>query len=235
MRNEKSGSATPPPRFSLAVYFRDLVSVRPFSGNEKDQPMLIGYARVSTPEQKLDMQIDALEAAGCERVFTDVASGAKAARPGLDEVLSHLRKGDTLVVWKLDRLGRSQRHLLETVEGFKERGIHFRTITEGIETDNLAGDLVFRIFTSLAEFERNLVRERTRTGLAAAKRRGRVGGRKPLSPIKLAKARALITSSDLTMAEIAADVGVSIAALYRYFPGGRNAVEIRANEIRRQP
>jgi DNA invertase Pin-like site-specific DNA recombinase len=139
--------------------------------------MLIGYARVSTFEQSLDLQTDALERAGCERLFTDQVGGAHAERPGLDQVLSHLRKGDTLVVWKLDRLGRSVRHLIETVGQLQERKIGFRSLRESIDTTTSGGKLVFHVFAALAEFERDLIRERTRAGLEAARARGKRGGR----------------------------------------------------------
>src|SRR6266508_2032977 len=146
--------------------------------------MQIGYARVSTGEQTLDLQRDALTAAGCDRICTDTASGARAERPGLTEALDHLRAGDTLVVWRLDRLGRSLRHLIETITALEQRGIGFKSLTESIDTTSSGGKLIFHIFGALAEFERELIRERTRAGLAAARARGRLGGR----PKKLATA-----------------------------------------------
>ena len=139
--------------------------------------MLIGYARVSTNDQNLDLQRDALEAAGCERLFTDTASGAKAERPGLKEALKECRKGDILVVWKLDRLGRSLPHLVETVRDLMAREVGFKSLQESIDTTTSAGKLIFHIFASLAEFERDLIRERTNAGLSAARARGRKGGR----------------------------------------------------------
>jgi DNA invertase Pin-like site-specific DNA recombinase len=139
--------------------------------------MLIGYARVSTHDQTLNLQRDALEKAGCSKLFTDTASGAKAERKGLDEALAYVRKGDTLVVWRLDRLGRSLPHLITTMTDLEERGIGFKSLTENIDTTTSGGKLIFHIFGALAEFERNLIRERTTAGLMAARMRGRLGGR----------------------------------------------------------
>src|SRR4051795_7807653 len=139
--------------------------------------MLIGYARVSTDDQNLDLQRDALKTAGCEQIFTDTVSGTKDTRPGLEEALSHLRAGDTLVVWRLDRLGRSLRHLIDTVTDLQERGIGFKSLTESIDTTTSGGKLVFHIFGALAEFEREIIRERTKAGLTAARARGKTGGR----------------------------------------------------------
>jgi DNA invertase Pin-like site-specific DNA recombinase len=136
--------------------------------------MLIGYARVSTTDQTLDLQKDALKKAGCSKIFTDTASGAKAERTGLDEALNYVRSGDTLVVWKLDRLGRSLPHLIETITGLNNRGIGFKSITEAIDTTTSGGKLIFHIFGALAEFERDIIRERTQAGLNAARSRGRV-------------------------------------------------------------
>src|SRR3954469_23048251 len=157
--------------------------------------MLIGYARVSTDDQNLDMQRDALEKAGCEQIYTDRVSGTKDNRPGLTVALSHLRSGDTLVVWRLDRLGRSLRHLIDTVTTLKERGIHFRSLQEQIDTATSGGKLVFHFFGALAEFERDLIRERTQAGLEAARARGKVGGRPRVpalnTPQKVQMAKAL--------------------------------------------
>src|SRR3954453_12697133 len=138
--------------------------------------MLIGYTRVSTHEQTLSLQQDALNTAGCERTFTDTASGAKADRPGLEEAVEFARSGDTLVVWKLDRLGRSLPHLIETIRQLQERGIGFKSLTEQIDTTTSGGKLIFHVFPALAEFERDVTRERTNAGLAAARARGRKGG-----------------------------------------------------------
>ena len=139
--------------------------------------MLIGYARVSTQEQTLNLQQDALHNAGCDRIFTDTASGAQAERKGLEQALSYVRKGDTLVVWRLDRLGRSLPHLITTMTALEERGIGFKSLTENIDTTTSGGKLIFHIFGALAEFERNLIRERTQAGLTAARARGKKGGR----------------------------------------------------------
>jgi DNA invertase Pin-like site-specific DNA recombinase len=138
--------------------------------------MLVGYARVSTGDQTLDLQKDALAVAECGQVFTDVTSGAKSSRPGLDAALTYVRQGDTIVIWRLDRLGRSLQHLIDTVSRLEARGIGFRSLTEAIDTTTPGGKLIFHIFASLAEFERALIQERTNAGLAAACVRGWVGG-----------------------------------------------------------
>ena len=143
---------------------------------------LIGYARVSTVDQTLVLQLDALRAAGCEQVFEDRASGAKADRPGLAEAIAYVRRGDTLVTWKLDRLGRSMAHLIETVRLLDARGVGFRSLTEGVDTTTPGGTLVFHLFGALAQFERDLIRERTNAGLKAAEARGPKAGASPSSP-----------------------------------------------------
>ena len=139
--------------------------------------MFIGYARVSTQDQTLDLQKDALEKLGCAKIFTDTASGAKTERQGLEEALEYVREGDTLVVWRLDRLGRSLKHLIETITELNSRNIGFKSLTENIDTTTSGGKLVFHIFGALAEFERDIIRERTNAGLQAARARGRKGGR----------------------------------------------------------
>ena len=139
--------------------------------------MLVGYARVSTGDQSLDLQLDALERAGCEKVFRDVARGGLDSRKGLSEALNYIREGDTLVVWRLDRLGRSLKHLIETVAGLSAKGLGFKSVQEQIDTTTSGGKLVFHVFGALAEFEREIIRERTRAGLQAARQRGRRGGR----------------------------------------------------------
>jgi len=139
--------------------------------------MLIGYARVSTTEQTLALQSDALTKVGCSRIFTDTASGATTSRPGLTEAMTFAREGDVLVVWRLDRLGRSLKHLIETITTLDQQGIGFRSLTESIDTTTSGGKLIFHIFGALAEFERDIIRERTRAGLEAARARGRMGGR----------------------------------------------------------
>ncbi len=177
---------------------------------------LIGYARVSTVEQEPALQLDALQEVGCTRVFCDRASGAITVRPELERALDHLRPGDALTVWKLDRLGRSLRHLIDTVRGLDERGVGFRSVTEGIDTTTPGGRLVFHLFGALAEFERDLTRERTHAGPAATRARGRRGGRPTvMTATKIALARQMLDSKDHSMAEIAAALGVSRASLYR--------------------
>lgn len=176
----------------------------------------IGYARVSTQDQNLALQHDALARAPCNRVFTDTASGAKSDRAGLADALSHLRKGDTLVVWKLDRLGRSLKQLIEVALDLEKRGIGLRSLQEQIDTTTPGGKLVFHVFRALAEFERDLVRERTQAGLSAARARGRVGGRRPVLTGKKAEtALALYRSRTLPVAEICKTLGVSRTSLYR--------------------
>jgi DNA invertase Pin-like site-specific DNA recombinase len=178
--------------------------------------MNIGYARVSTQEQNLELQLDALAKAGCGKIFEDHASGAKMARPGLDQGLSHLREGDVLVIWKLDRLGRTIRGLIELVGKLRERGIGFKSLTEGFDTSTPGGRLIFHVFAALAEMERDLIRERTQAGLAAARARGRNGGRKPkLNAKKLAHARELLANRDISVGEVAATLGVDRSTLYR--------------------
>ncbi len=174
----------------------------------------IGYARVSTGDQDLALQRDALEKAGCETIFRDQASGAKTERPGLADALAHLRKGDVLVVWKLDRLGRSLPHLIETVTGLERREVGLCSLTESIDTTTPGGRLIFHLFGALGQFERDLIRERTRAGLSAAAARGRKGGRKPVvTPDKLERAKALI-SQGLNVREAAARLKIGKTALY---------------------
>ncbi len=179
--------------------------------------MLLGYARVSTGDQTLNLQRDALNAAGCERVFEETASGAKCDRPLLQEAIDYARAGDVLVVWRLDRLGRSLQHLLMTVADLATRGIGFKSVTEQIDTTTPNGKLVFHLFGSLAEFERDLIRERTNAGLAAARARGRLGGRpkKLADPKKLALAQQLYNAGQTDIATICQTLGISRATLYR--------------------
>jgi DNA invertase Pin-like site-specific DNA recombinase len=178
---------------------------------------LLSYARVSTTDQQAQLQVDALERAGCYRVFTETASGARTDRPTLAQVLDQLRPGDTLVVWKLDRLGRSLRHLVDVVTGLAERGIGFRSLQEAIDTTTPGGKLVFHVFAALAEFERDLIRERTAAGLAAARARGRHGGRPSvLTAHKLQVAREMYASGQYTVSAIATTLGVSRASIYRH-------------------
>jgi len=177
---------------------------------------LIGYARVSTPEQSAALQQDALVAASCFRVFVDVAGGTKQDRPQLAAALDQLRPGDTLVVWRLDRLGRSLRHLIDTVTDLDARQVGFRSLTESIDTTTTGGRLLFHVFGALAEFERDLIRDRTTAGLEAARARGRVGGRKPaLTGDNLRVAQELYAGQQHTVTAIAKLLGVGRSTVYR--------------------
>ena len=178
--------------------------------------MLLGYARVSTDDQDAALQVDALKAAGCAKVFVDTASGGLAERPELARLLDQARPGDTLVVWRLDRLGRSIKHLIATLTDLSEIEIGFRSLTENIDTTTPGGRLVFHIFAALAEFERDLIRERTKAGLAAARQRGRQGGRPPTgSPKQVATARQSYDPRDMTVEQIGEVLGVSRTTIYR--------------------
>ena len=184
--------------------------------------MLVGYARVSTQDQKPELQLDALKAAGCKKVFVEKASGAQRERPELTAALEYMRDGDTLVVWKLDRLARSMKQLIETVEGLEEVGVGFSSLTEAIDTTTAGGKLVFHVFGALAEFERSIIRERTRAGLDAARARGRKGGRPPkLKEADLKAARAMLADKSITVEEVAKHLRVSPATLYRHLPAAR--------------
>ena len=179
--------------------------------------MLIGYARVSTLDQNLDLQRDALTAAGCEKLFEDHVSGAVTVRFGLEAAIEALRKGDTLGVWRLDRLGRTLSHLISTVYELGARGVGFRSLTEAIDTTSSTGNLVFQIFGAIAEFERNLIRERAQAGLAAARARGRDGGR----PLKLTPKKQLLLFEtydrrEKPIRELCAVFGISKKTLYEY-------------------
>jgi DNA invertase Pin-like site-specific DNA recombinase len=184
--------------------------------------MLIGYARVSTQDQTLNLQKDALEQAGCSHIFTDTISGTKTERPGLEQALSYLRPGDTLVVWRLDRLGRSLKHLIAAITTLADRQIGFKSIRENIDTTTSGGKLIFHIFGALAEFERDIIRERTQADLAAARARGRTGGRpKALAAKnKVAMAQALYNDKTNTIADICKTLHISKATLYRYIKAG---------------
>ncbi len=179
--------------------------------------MLVGYARVSTTDQNISLQKDALTAAHCGKFFEDVSSGAKSQRPGFSAALEFVREGDVLVVWRLDRLGRSLAHLLETVRVLEGRGVGLRSLTEAIDTTTSGGRLVFQIFGAIAEFERNLIVERTQAGLSAARARGRCGGRpKLLDTQKVALAKRLYDEKKHTVKEICNLVGVTKPCLYAY-------------------
>src|ERR671932_1590142 len=185
--------------------------------------MLIGYARVSTQDQTLDLQLDALKKAGCEKFYTDTASGAKAEREGLEEAINYAREGDVLVVWRLDRLGRSLRHLIETITLLNGRKVGFRSLTENIDTTTSGGKLVFHIFGALAEFERDIIRERTTAGLEAARARGRFGDRPSVmltDPLRLVQAA--MGRPDTTVGQLCEELGISRMTLYRFVaPDGR--------------
>ena len=178
--------------------------------------MTFGYARISTTQQDEALQLDALTQAGCTRIYTDTASGAAQSRPALDELLEHLRPGDTIVVWRLDRLGRSLRHLVELVAMLEEQHVGLRSLTESIDTTTPGGKLIFHVFAALAEFERELIRERTYAGLAAARARGRVGGRPSVwTDEKRALALSMYESQEHDVSTIARILGVSRASVYR--------------------
>lgn len=182
--------------------------------------MKIGYCRVSTDDQNLDLQIDALKQAGCERIYQEKVSGAKAARPELARMLEALRSGDIVVVWRLDRLGRSLKHLIDTVETFEAQGVGFQSVTDPIDTTTPGGKLIFHIFASLAEFERNLIRERTRAGLSAARARGRNGGRpKAMAEDKKQIAQRLRDDPSQSITAICKTLGISRSTFYRYTQG----------------
>lgn len=177
----------------------------------------IGYARVSTDDQNLDLQRDALKQAECSVVYEEAASGKKALRLELEQCRKALRAGDTLVVWRLDRLGRSLPDLVQIVAELEKSGIGFESLTEKIETGSAAGKLVFHVFAALSEFERNLIRERTQAGLAAARARGRCGGRKPkLDDKKVREIKALLSDPNIQVADVARQYGVSRTTLYKH-------------------
>ena len=186
--------------------------------------VLIGYMRVSTGDQNPDLQRDALKSAGCERTYQDVISGNIETRTGLSQALAALNRGDTFIVWRLDRLGRSLAHLVATVTELEKRGVGFRSITEGFDTTTNGGKLVFHIFGALAEFERGVIRERTQAGLVAARARGRVGGRpKKLDDRKLKMARTLLDGGS-SIPEVCEALSVSQATLYRYLAKQQESV-----------
>lgn len=179
--------------------------------------MKIGYARVSTSDQSVYMQKQALKQAGCEKVFSDTASGVLADRPGLDNVMNQLRAGDTLVVWKLDRLGRSLQNLIQLIKLLKEKKIGFQSLQESIDTTTSGGKLIFHIFSALAEFERDIIRERTNAGLQAARARGRLGGRPYLlTPQKITRLKKLYDDRKNTVIEICKIFNISRPTFYNY-------------------
>lgn len=180
---------------------------------------MLGYARVSTSKQDLNAQLDPLEAAGCVHIYNDTASGARTERPGLDACLKALESGDTLVVWRLDRLGRSLVHLVQIVTELQARGVAFKSLSDGvIDTTTPSGQLVFHIFAALAQFERELIRERTKAGLEAARARGRKGGRKAIDATnpKVRMAKSMHKDPSVSIDEICSNLGISRATFYRY-------------------
>lgn len=196
------------------------------AGQETTTGRLIGYARVSTNGQELNLQLDALKQEGIPKklIFIDKASGAKAARPGLDSCMNELREGDTLIIWRLDRLGRSLKHLIEIVEELKKRGVGFRSISDGgINTTTASGEMVFNIFATLAQFERRLIQERTQAGLTAARARGRKGGRPRVSPDdeKVKMVKKMSKNHSISVGEICKTLGISRGTYYRYLEIGK--------------
>jgi DNA invertase Pin-like site-specific DNA recombinase len=190
--------------------------------------MLVGYARVSTIDQNLDLQLDALQAAGCERTFSDRTTGARADRPGLCDAMGFARDGDLIVVWKLDRLSRSLGHLVETVQELERRGIGFRSLTEGLDTSNSGGKAIFPLFAAIASVERTLTQERTRAGLAAARQRGRIGGRPKLLTAEKFEAAMKLLANGIPPREVASVLGVSIPTLYRHCPASQRTTTSEA-------
>lgn len=178
--------------------------------------MKIGYARVSTQDQSLDLQIDALKKMGCERIYEEKASGKRDDRPELHKMLDSLREGDTVVVYKLDRISRSTRHLIELVESFEEQGVEFVSLEDQIDTTTPMGRFFFRMMASIAELERDILSERTKAGLKAARARGRVGGRPRVDPDKIQIALRMYDSKDYTLSEIKKATGIGSTTLYRY-------------------
>ena len=185
--------------------------------------MLIGYARVSTSDQNLDLQLDALKKAGCTKIFHDTISGAKSERPGLDDALAYLRTGDTLTVWRLDRLGRSLKHLIEVINKLNKEDKEFKSLQESLDTATPTGKLIFHVLGALAEFERSLIRERTKAGLAAARARGRIGGRpRVLNAKKMALARSMLKDKSNSVGDVSQALGVSRATIYNYVKEDNN-------------
>ncbi|CAM3724803.1 recombinase family protein [Alicyclobacillus pomorum] len=185
--------------------------------------MIFGYARVSTQDQNLDLQIDALKQYGVDQIFQEKMTGTKRERPQLDEMLKYLRKGDTVVVWKLDRIGRSTKHLIDLINEFGEKGINFVSLKDGIDTSTATGKLVFTIFAGLAEFERDMISERTKAGLESARARGRKGGRPAKDEDKVKLALKMYDTKQYSITEITKATGISKTTLYRYIKERSNA------------
>lgn len=185
--------------------------------------MLIGYARVSTIEQNLDLQKEALKQAGCAKIYEDTMSGLRANRPGLDQAVEHLREGDTFVVWKLDRLGRSVKNLIEFVNRLEKNKVHFKSLTDQIDTSSTMGRFFFHVMASLAQMERELIVERTRAGLNTARLQGRIGGRKRRMTVSKVESAKQLLANGIAPREVANNLGVSIPTLYRWVPATQNA------------
>lgn len=183
--------------------------------------MLIGYARVSTQDQHLELQREALQRAGCEKIFEDTISGTRVQRPGLTQAMDGLRSGDTLVVWKLDRLGRSVKQLVDLVSGLQKKGVHFKSLTDSIDTGTPSGRFFFHVMASLAQMERELIVERTQAGLQVARQRGRTGGRKPkMTASKVVSAQQLLAVGT-PVRDVAHNLGISVPTLYRWLPANK--------------
>ena len=187
--------------------------------------MLLGYARISTDQQDHALQLDALRAAGCEKVFVETGSGTRTDRPELAKALEQIRQDDALVVWRLDRLARSLRHLIDIADDLNRRGVALKSITENIDTTTPSGRFMFNILGALSSMEREIIVERTRAGLIAAAARGRRGGRPAaLDESKIRAAKAMLASGSMSAIEVAQQLGCAPSTLYRYVPGGRAAV-----------
>lgn len=190
--------------------------------------MLVGYARVSTADQNLDLQLSSLENVGCEKIYQDQISGTKIKRPGLELALEVLRKNDTLVVWKLDRLGRTVKGLIDLINQLHQNGIHFRSLTDNVDTSAPSGRFFFHVMASLAQMERELMTERTKAGLAAAKAKGRVGGRKrKMTQSKIDSAKQLLANGTPPR-DVAQNLGISVPTLYRWLPASTLGLEDKA-------
>jgi DNA invertase Pin-like site-specific DNA recombinase len=217
----RSGGLALPACINSYIYLRPVNHARLGFCDHPGEAMLVGYMRVSTSEQNLALQRDALEGAGCERLYEDTCSGSVTERPGLARALDNLRRGDALVVWKLDRIGRSLGHVVELVAGgLQAKGIGLKVLTGGIDTTSSTGRLVFGIFATLAEFERDLIKERTMAGLAAARARGRTGGRpRMMTRAKLRTAMTMMADQGNAASDVAEQLGISVSTLYAYVNG----------------